>query len=80
MSQSLSLARRISYFISNTIPRRGYSANISQGESKVIRRDQELKQTATKTRPEKPSWIPDPITGYYRPDTGLVKLRSSPRS
>lgn len=25
---------------------------------------------------QNPSWIPDPKTGYYRPDTGLVKLRS----
>ncbi|KAF8117239.1 hypothetical protein N665_0012s0240 [Sinapis alba] len=78
MVQSLSLSRRLSYFISNTNSRRGFSTKISE-EAKVMK-GEELKTTdkkAAKTNVvEKPSWIPDPKTGYYIPDTGLVKLRS----
>ncbi|KAG7532579.1 Late embryogenesis abundant protein LEA_3 subgroup [Arabidopsis thaliana x Arabidopsis arenosa] len=73
MAQSLSLSRRFSYFISNTISRRGYSVTTSKGEAKVIR-GEELKKTKDKKgvteNVEKPSWIPDPKTGYYKPDTG----------
>ncbi|KFK31549.1 hypothetical protein AALP_AA6G126400 [Arabis alpina] len=79
IAQSLSLSRRLSYFISNTISRRGYSTKISEGVAKVIR-GEELKKTTnkkgTKTNLDNPTWIPDPETGYYRPDTGLVNLRS----
>ncbi|ESQ39693.1 hypothetical protein EUTSA_v10001120mg, partial [Eutrema salsugineum] len=79
-SISLSLSRRLSYFISNTIPRKGYSTKISEGEAKVMRGEELKKITntkAAKTNVEKPSWTPDPKTGYYRPDNGLVKLRSA---
>lgn len=45
----------------------------SKGEAKVIR-GEELKKTKDKKGVteivEKPSWIPDPKTGYYKPDTG----------
>lgn len=54
--------------------RRGYVATISERKAKVIR-GEELKKTIDKKGPkanvEKPSWIPDPKTGYYRPDTRL---------
>lgn len=64
--------------------RRGYSTKVSEGEAKVIR-GEELNKTSnnkkgTKTNVEKPTWIPDPKTGYYRPDTGLVKLQSAQRA
>ncbi|MBK3487734.1 hypothetical protein JF116_10125, partial [Campylobacter fetus subsp. venerealis] len=73
MARSFSNAKLLSALVSNAITRRGYSA-ASQGvvssggaaRSSVVAKKTE--EAVKKT--EKVSWIPDPVTGYYRPENG----------
>lgn len=74
MARSLSNAKMLSSFVVNRISavvtRRGYAATASQsgvssgvrgGASNVMLKKGEKESTKT-------SWVPDPVTGYYRPE------------
>ncbi|KAK4763170.1 hypothetical protein SAY86_008938 [Trapa natans] len=61
--------------ISPSIKGRGFSAAASQGIARVGRGGSNSSVMAKKgvkekdvPAPHRPSWVPDPKTGYYRPD------------
>ncbi|XP_018449294.1 protein SENESCENCE-ASSOCIATED GENE 21, mitochondrial [Raphanus sativus] len=79
MARSLSNVKFLSAFVSqelsNAIFRRGYAATAAQSSSGKGRA---VVSAVTKKGVEesnkKISWIPDPKTGYYRPDTGSNEI------
>ncbi|KAK8614540.1 hypothetical protein V6N13_068340 [Hibiscus sabdariffa] len=81
MARSFSNAKIFSSFvadgISNVISRRGYAAAASQGiVSSGVRggagpgRSEEMAGGAK----EKVSWVPDPVTGCYRPENSAKEI------
>ncbi|CAM8927476.1 unnamed protein product [Rhodiola kirilowii] len=78
MARSLSNVKMVATLISNQISattnRRGFAA-VSQGVE-ASRRNMMAQKPAEK----EPAWIPDPLTGYYRPENvaneiGVAELR-----
>ncbi|KAK2649503.1 hypothetical protein Ddye_016992 [Dipteronia dyeriana] len=71
MARSVSSAKLFSAFvvdgISNAIYRRGYAAAsqgvVSRGSGMVKKPGEEMVGST-----EKVAWVPDPVTGYYRPE------------
>ncbi|VVA89759.1 unnamed protein product [Arabis nemorensis] len=83
MAHSLSNAKIFSVFISegfsNAVFRRGFAAaantashgSVSSGgtASATV-----LKKKVVEESSEKAPWVPDPKTGYYRPETGYEEI------
>lgn len=72
MARSFSNVKIVSALVvdglSSAISRRGYAA-ASQGiVSSVGRGSSGARMVKKAVEEEKVSWIPDPVTGYYRPD------------
>ncbi|KAF4364444.1 hypothetical protein CsatB_005377 [Cannabis sativa] len=83
MARSFSSAKIFTSLVvdgaSNVISRRGFSAASQGVVSSVVRAGTAAgSRTATKKsveeNTEKVSWIPDPVTGYYRPDNGVPEI------
>jgi fatty acid/phospholipid biosynthesis enzyme len=73
MARSSSNAKVISGLISRAINGRGFSADASQGAAVPKARsgaDAMVKKTGEEVgkSTEKTSWVPDPRTGFYRPE------------
>ena len=72
MARSFSNAKALSGFIAEAINRRGYSAVSAPARSGVV--SSVAKGSVKKTgeeivkSTEKVSWVPDPRTGFYRPE------------
>nr|XP_016508175.1 PREDICTED: protein SENESCENCE-ASSOCIATED GENE 21, mitochondrial-like [Nicotiana tabacum] len=51
------------------ITRRGYGAAVSQAETESTKRTLKSKgkQEEERATSESSSWVPDPVTGYYKP-------------
>ena len=85
MSRSFSNAKLFSAVvvdgISNAIYRRGYAA-ASQGVVSNVARGTGARSGAMMKKSgeemvgstEKVSWVPDPVTGYYRPENGVNEI------
>ncbi|CAN8248034.1 unnamed protein product [Cochlearia groenlandica] len=80
MSRSLSNVKRVSAFVSqelsNAIFRRGYAATAAQtsgGRSGTVSAAA-MKKKVVEESNQKTSWVPDPKTGYYRPETGSNEI------
>ncbi|XP_054805572.1 indole-3-acetic acid-induced protein ARG2-like [Prosopis cineraria] len=88
MARSFSNLNALSLLLVNAISRRGYASS-SQGfattatragaasvSGKVAKKSGEERVTA-----EKESWVPDPVTGYYRPENSkeidVAELRAT---
>lgn len=77
MARSLSNAKLFSVFVVDgltALNRRGY-ASVSQGlVSSLVRggsvRSGVLAKKSEETFTERSPWVPDPVTGYYRPEEG----------
>ncbi|KFK30826.1 hypothetical protein AALP_AA6G030900 [Arabis alpina] len=84
MARSLSNVKIVSAFVShelsNAIFRRGYAATAVQGSvssggksgGAVV--SAVMKKKGVEESKPKISWIPDPKTGYYRPETGSNEI------
>ncbi|KAL8530997.1 hypothetical protein ACS0TY_007849 [Phlomoides rotata] len=71
MSRSFSNVKNVSAFVANEISRRGYSAaSQPQGVVSSAVRVGAPKMMLKKGTEESGdiSWVPDPVTGYYRPE------------
>ncbi|XP_050235741.1 protein SENESCENCE-ASSOCIATED GENE 21, mitochondrial-like [Mercurialis annua] len=71
MAQSFSNAKVLSAFVSKAINRRGFSAAASSAASTRSGAASMVKNTAEKEvvkSTEKVAWVPDPRTGFYRPE------------
>ncbi|PON65880.1 Late embryogenesis abundant protein [Parasponia andersonii] len=85
MARSFSTAKVLSSLVvdgfSNVITRRGYAAR-SQGvvSSSVARAGgtassrSVAKKAGEDGAAEKVAWVPDPVTGYYRPENGAQEI------
>ncbi|KAI9181729.1 hypothetical protein LWI28_017975 [Acer negundo] len=74
MARSISNAKLFSTFvvdgISNAINRRGYAAAAAASQGVLSRGSGMVKKTVEEIAgsTEKVAWVPDPVTGYYRPE------------
>ncbi|KAK3194129.1 hypothetical protein Dsin_025440 [Dipteronia sinensis] len=74
MARSVSNAKLFSAFvvdgISNAIYRRGYAAAAAASQGVVSRGSGMVKKSGEEMvgSTEKVAWVPDPVTGYYRPE------------
>ncbi|XP_051118683.1 protein SENESCENCE-ASSOCIATED GENE 21, mitochondrial-like [Andrographis paniculata] len=69
MARSFSNAKAVSAFVANEISRRGYAAASNGVVSSSVRRaapNVMLKKGSDESG--KTAWVPDPETGYYRPE------------
>ncbi|KAK4559041.1 hypothetical protein RGQ29_008327 [Quercus rubra] len=84
MARSFSNAKLLSALVvdgfSNTINRRGYAA-ASQGVASSVARSGNSGSSMVKKQgeeivgsTEKVSWVPDPVTGYYRPENRVDEI------
>ncbi|CAF2125610.1 protein SENESCENCE-ASSOCIATED GENE 21, mitochondrial [Brassica rapa] len=80
MSRSLSNVKIVSSFVShelsNAIFRRGYAATAAQasvGKGGAVV-SAVMKKKGVEESTQKIAWIPDPKTGYYRPETGSKEI------
>ncbi|CAE6140549.1 unnamed protein product [Arabidopsis arenosa] len=80
MARSLSNVKIVSAFVSrelsNAIFRRGYAATAAQGSggrSGAVA-SAVMKKKGVEESTQKISWVPDPKTGYYRPETGSNEI------
>ncbi|KAL8513415.1 hypothetical protein ACS0TY_012760 [Phlomoides rotata] len=67
MSRAFSNAKAVSAFIASRISRRGYAAAASQGSVSRIGAPNVLLKKGSEDS-TKISWVPDPVTGFYRPE------------
>ncbi|KAK4487308.1 hypothetical protein RD792_006084 [Penstemon davidsonii] len=79
MARSFSNAKTVSYFIANEISavltRRGYAVASQGGVSSTVRSgapNMILKKGSEETT--KTPWVPDPVTGYYRPENQVKEI------
>ncbi|XP_027098935.1 protein SENESCENCE-ASSOCIATED GENE 21, mitochondrial [Coffea eugenioides] len=83
MARSFPNAKLISAFVAQRISvaasRRGYAAGASQGavpgsmrggSNANMMRKKGGEESSSKTT----SWVPDPVTGYYRPETHAAEI------
>ncbi|KAK1561178.1 hypothetical protein Q3G72_035233 [Acer saccharum] len=75
MARSVSNAKLFSAFvvdgISNAIYRRGYAAAAAAASQGVVSRGSGMVKKSVEEivgSTEKVAWVPDPVTGYYRPE------------
>ena len=84
MARSFSNAKLLSALVvdgfSNTITRRGYAA-ASQGVASSVARSGNSGSSMVKKQgeeivgsTEKVAWVPDPVTGYYRPENRVDEI------
>ncbi|KAH0890646.1 hypothetical protein HID58_053075, partial [Brassica napus] len=80
MARSLSNVKIVSAFVSrelsNAIFRRGYAATAAQasvGKGGAVVSGV-MKKKGVEESTQKIAWIPDPKTGYYRPETGSKEI------
>ncbi|KAF8085670.1 hypothetical protein N665_0653s0014 [Sinapis alba] len=80
MARSLSNIKFVSAFVSqelsNAIFRRGYAATTAQsngGKGGAVV-SAVMKKKGVEESNKKISWIPDPKSGYYRPETGSNEI------
>ncbi|KAL0315225.1 UNVERIFIED_CONTAM: protein SENESCENCE-ASSOCIATED21, mitochondrial [Sesamum calycinum] len=74
MACSFSSAKTVSAFVT-LVTRRGYAAASQGGMSSAIRTGAPnvmLKKGSEESG--KTSWVPDPVTGYYRPETQAKEI------
>ncbi|ANM66423.1 Late embryogenesis abundant protein LEA_3 subgroup [Arabidopsis suecica] len=83
MARSISNVKIVSAFVSrelsNAIFRRGYAATAAQGSVSSGGRSGAvasavMKKKGVEESTQKISWVPDPKTGYYRPETGSNEI------
>ncbi|XVF80598.1 hypothetical protein PTKIN_Ptkin15bG0086600 [Pterospermum kingtungense] len=81
MARSFSNAKLFSTFvvdgITNAISRRGYAAVVSSGiRGGAARNAAVVKKTGEEMAgaKEKVSWVPDPVTGCYRPENSANEI------
>ncbi|KAF8075546.1 hypothetical protein N665_1087s0015 [Sinapis alba] len=81
MARSLSNVKILSAFVSqelsNAIFRRGYAATAAQasvGKGGAVVSAVMKKKRGVEESTQKIAWIPDPKTGYYRPETGSKEI------
>lgn len=65
--------------LSISMARRGFSS-AAQGRSRVAKAEEKVKMVMMKESADANSWVPDPVTGYYRPanrtaDVDVAELR-----
>ncbi|TMW85701.1 hypothetical protein EJD97_022690 [Solanum chilense] len=77
MARYLSNCKNISAFVvdsvSVAIQRRGYAATAAQGGvSGSVRGSGGVRSNVMESN--KTSWVPDPVTGYYRPETHAKEI------
>ncbi|GFP80640.1 late embryogenesis abundant protein lea5 [Phtheirospermum japonicum] len=77
MARSFSNAKTVSAFITDKISavvaRRGYAAAASQGSTgRTGASNLMFKKGAEESA--KTSWVPDPVTGYYRPENQAKEI------
>ena len=73
MARSFSNVKNVSAFIANQISRRGYSAasqGVVSGTARVGAPKMMMKNGTEESG--KTAWVPDPVTGHYRPEN-MVK-------
>ena len=78
MARSFSNVKIVSSFIANEISavvsRRGYSAaSQSQGAVSNSGKVNMMLKKGTE-KPSETAWVPDPVTGFYRPETQVKEL------
>ncbi|KAG6647903.1 hypothetical protein I3843_07G108000 [Carya illinoinensis] len=84
MARSFSNAKLLSALVvdgfSNAISRRGYSASsqgimatVARGGTSGARMGKTPGEDATRST-EKVAWVPDPVTGYYRPENSVEEI------
>ena len=81
MARSFSNSKLISAYVVNTVSsfvsRRGYAAASSTGVSGGVRGSGVnimMKKGGEETSKKTTSWVPDPVTGYYRPESHAKEI------
>ncbi|KAF7804867.1 indole-3-acetic acid-induced protein ARG2 [Senna tora] len=80
MAASLTNLNRLSCLVLNSLTRRRGYAAMSEGVGVGVRKGSEDKYKSREE--EKVSWVPDPVTGYYKPENskdidGVITIQST---
>ncbi|KAL1542633.1 protein SENESCENCE-ASSOCIATED GENE 21, mitochondrial-like [Salvia divinorum] len=66
MARSFSSIKIVSSLISTAVTRRGYSGNSGRAPNLVLKKGAE--------KVGESAWVPDPVTGYYRPEMNAKEM------
>ncbi|KAF5732642.1 Indole-3-acetic acid-induced protein ARG2 [Tripterygium wilfordii] len=79
MARSFSNAKVVFDVISKAVARRGYATGAAPSQGRIVSNvaaagPRSSAPAMVKKEGEKVAWVPDPVTGYYRPERGAEEI------